>query len=163
MANRILKSIAAAGLIGAAALGAMSPAEAGHRDAWGAGLLGFGVGAVVGSALSPREVYVVPPPPHGTLLPEQMIVVLFEHRPHGWFGNAPGQTVFGLEAQNQSRTPLKFLSSPQFATVSLSGVVDVLLRPTLKPSLFASKFHGPVVPMFRPFAVIGEYLITSKR
>ncbi len=63
MANRILKSVAAAALIGAAALGAMSPAEAGHRDTWGAGLLGFGVGAVVGSALSPREVYVVPPPP----------------------------------------------------------------------------------------------------
>src|SRR5262245_12211996 len=62
MANR-LKSVAAAVLIGAAALGAMSPAEAGHRDTWGAGLLGFGVGAVVGSALSPREVYVVPPPP----------------------------------------------------------------------------------------------------
>src|SRR5262245_34333957 len=63
MANRILKSVAAAALIGAAALGAMSPAEAGHRDTWSAGLLGFGVGAVVGSALSPREVYVVPPPP----------------------------------------------------------------------------------------------------
>src|SRR4029453_5514442 len=53
MANRILKSIAAAALIGAAALGAISPAEAGHRDAWGAGLLGFGVGAVVGGALAP--------------------------------------------------------------------------------------------------------------
>ena len=62
MANRILKSVAAAALIGVGTFGA-SPAEAGHRDAWGAGLLGFGVGAVVGSALSPREVYVVPPPP----------------------------------------------------------------------------------------------------
>ena len=29
----------------------------------GAGLLGFGVGAIVGSALTPREVYVVPPAP----------------------------------------------------------------------------------------------------
>ena len=27
------------------------------------GLLGFGVGAIVGSALTPREVYVAPPPP----------------------------------------------------------------------------------------------------
>src|SRR5262245_26395456 len=62
MVNCILKSVAAA-LIGVAALGAPAPAEAGHRDAWGAGLLGFGVGAVVGSALTPREVYVVPPPP----------------------------------------------------------------------------------------------------
>ena len=63
MVNRILKSVAAAALIGAAALAAPAPAEAGHRDARGAGLLGFGVGAVVGSALTPREVYVVPPPP----------------------------------------------------------------------------------------------------
>ncbi len=40
----------------------------GHRggsgvNALGAGLIGFGVGAVVGSALTPREVYVAPPPP----------------------------------------------------------------------------------------------------
>jgi hypothetical protein len=28
-----------------------------------AGLVGFGVGAIVGSALAPREVYVAPPPP----------------------------------------------------------------------------------------------------
>jgi hypothetical protein len=43
---------------------AMSPvsAKAGHGSAVGAGLLGFGVGAIVGSALAPREVYVVPPP-----------------------------------------------------------------------------------------------------
>jgi len=32
-------------------------------NAVGAGLLGFGVGAIVGSALTPREVYVAPPPP----------------------------------------------------------------------------------------------------
>jgi hypothetical protein len=38
-------------------------ASAGHRDSVGAGLLGFGVGAIVGSALTPKEVYVVPPPP----------------------------------------------------------------------------------------------------
>lgn len=31
-------------------------------NALGAGLIGFGVGAVVGSALTPREVYVAPPP-----------------------------------------------------------------------------------------------------
>ena len=44
---------------------AISPtaAIAGHGNAVGAGLLGFGVGAIVGSALTPREVYVVPPPP----------------------------------------------------------------------------------------------------
>jgi hypothetical protein len=76
MTNRTLKAIAAAALIGAAALTLSAPAEAGHGyghgrgygngygNAWGAGLIGFGVGAIVGSALvAPREVYVVPPPP----------------------------------------------------------------------------------------------------
>jgi hypothetical protein len=55
--------MAAATLIGATALCAPAPAMAGHGDAWGAGLLGFGVGAIIGSTLAPREVYVVPPPP----------------------------------------------------------------------------------------------------
>ncbi len=44
------------------AMGAMAPTgvQAGRGSAVGAGLLGFGVGAIVGSALTPREVYVVP-------------------------------------------------------------------------------------------------------
>ena len=46
------------------ALTAMStPANAGHGNAVGAGLLGFGIGAIVGTAITPREVYVVPAPP----------------------------------------------------------------------------------------------------
>jgi hypothetical protein len=63
MTHRTLKACAAAGLIGIAALMLPTAAEAGRGNAWGAGLLGFGVGAIVGSALTPREVYVVPPPP----------------------------------------------------------------------------------------------------
>lgn len=35
----------------------------GGYNALGAGLIGFGVGAIVGSALTPRDVYVAPPPP----------------------------------------------------------------------------------------------------
>jgi hypothetical protein len=68
MTNGKLKAIAAAALIGAAALTLPAPAEAGRGyyghghggGGWGAGLLGFGIGAIVGSALTPREVYVVP-------------------------------------------------------------------------------------------------------
>lgn len=74
MTNRTLKAIAAAALIGLGTLTLSAPAEAGRGyghghgygggNAWGAGLIGFGVGAIVGSALvAPREVYVVPPPP----------------------------------------------------------------------------------------------------
>lgn len=62
-----LKAVTAAALIGIAALTLSAPAEAGrghgHGNAVGAGLLGFGVGAIVGSALTPREVYIAPPPP----------------------------------------------------------------------------------------------------
>jgi BA14K-like protein len=65
--NGKLKAIAAAALIGLGALTLPAPAEAGRGyyhghggSNWGAGLLGFGVGAIVGSALTPREVYVVP-------------------------------------------------------------------------------------------------------
>jgi hypothetical protein len=60
--NKIsLKVLAAAGIIALAAIS--TPAKAGNGNAVGAGLLGFGVGAIVGSALAPSTVYVAPPPP----------------------------------------------------------------------------------------------------
>ena len=49
--------------IGIAALLLTPPAHAGNGSAVGAGLLGFGVGAIVGSALTPQATYVAPPPP----------------------------------------------------------------------------------------------------
>ena len=45
-----------------AALSLTAPAQAGNGSAVGAGLAGFGIGAILGGALAPREVYVVPPP-----------------------------------------------------------------------------------------------------
>jgi BA14K-like protein len=48
-------------LMGTAAPSLPAPALAGNGV--GAGLVGFGIGAVVGSALAPREVYVIPAPP----------------------------------------------------------------------------------------------------
>jgi hypothetical protein len=61
MTRSIFTAMAVTAVIGTA----ISPtsASAGHNDAVGAGLLGLGIGAIVGSALTPREVYVVPPPP----------------------------------------------------------------------------------------------------
>ena len=49
--------------IGMAAISLAYPAHAGNGSAVGAGLLGFGVGALVGSAVTPQTVYVAPPPP----------------------------------------------------------------------------------------------------
>jgi hypothetical protein len=49
--------------IGIAALSLTAPAQAGNGSAVGAGLVGFGVGAILGSALAPQTVYVAPPPP----------------------------------------------------------------------------------------------------
>ena len=54
---------AASAAIGLAAFWLAAPAHAGNGSAVGAGLAGFGVGAILGNALAPREVYVVPPPP----------------------------------------------------------------------------------------------------
>ena len=39
------------------------PAYAHDGDDVGAGLIGLGIGAVIGSALTPQTVYVAPPPP----------------------------------------------------------------------------------------------------
>jgi hypothetical protein len=60
MIKTSLNVLAAAVLIGTAAPSLPAPALAG--DGVGAGLVGFGIGAIVGSALTPREVYVGPPP-----------------------------------------------------------------------------------------------------
>jgi hypothetical protein len=60
-----LKATVAAAFIGVTTLSMSSPAMAGWGCGWGCGwgaaLAGFGVGAMVGSALAPT--YVVPPPP----------------------------------------------------------------------------------------------------
>lgn len=58
-----LKTMAVTALIAMAPLSLAVPALAGNGNTVGAGLLGFGVGAIVGSAITPREVYVAPPPP----------------------------------------------------------------------------------------------------
>jgi len=81
MGKTTLKALVAAALVGLTVLTMAAPAEAGRghgRGGWGggyyyrdndgigalgAGLLGFGVGAIVGSALTPQQVYVAPPPP----------------------------------------------------------------------------------------------------
>jgi hypothetical protein len=46
-----------------AAITLIGPAHAGNGSTVGAGILGFGVGAIVGSAIAPQTVYVAPPPP----------------------------------------------------------------------------------------------------
>ena len=59
--------IFAATMMGVAALSLTPPAQAGNGSAVGASIVGFGVGAIVGSALAPQTVYVAPPPPSITL------------------------------------------------------------------------------------------------
>jgi hypothetical protein len=71
MSKITLKAIAVAVLTATAALSLAAPAQAGGGyyghdgggNAVGAGIIGFGIGALVGTALAPREVYVAPPPP----------------------------------------------------------------------------------------------------
>jgi hypothetical protein len=59
---KALRITVATAAIGIAALSLIAPAHAGSSDV-GAGLLGFGLGAILGSALTPQAVYVAPPPP----------------------------------------------------------------------------------------------------
>ena len=49
--------------IGIASLSLTAPAYAGNGSTAGAGLVGFGIGAILGSALTPQVVYVAPPAP----------------------------------------------------------------------------------------------------
>ena len=49
--------------IGIAAASLTTSTQAGNGSEVGAGIVGFGVGALVGSALAPQTVYVAPPPP----------------------------------------------------------------------------------------------------
>ena len=58
--NKAIRVAGATAAIGIAGLSPIAPAHAG--DAVGAGLIGFGVGAILGSLFTPSEVYVGPPP-----------------------------------------------------------------------------------------------------
>ena len=60
---KVLRIAVTTATVGIAALSLTVPAQAGNGSAVGAGLVGFGVGAILGSALAPQTVYVAPPPP----------------------------------------------------------------------------------------------------
>ena len=59
---KVLRIAVATATIGIATLSLTVSAQAGNGSAVGAGLVGFGVGAILGSALAPQTVYVAPPP-----------------------------------------------------------------------------------------------------
>ena len=62
--DKVLRTaVTVAAAIAIAALSLTLPAQAGPRSAVGAGLVGFGIGAILGSMMGPPEVYFVPPPP----------------------------------------------------------------------------------------------------
>jgi hypothetical protein len=59
---KVFRATVTTAAIGIAALSVTVPAHAGNGSAVGAGIVGFGVGAILGSALTPQAVYVAPPP-----------------------------------------------------------------------------------------------------
>jgi hypothetical protein len=61
--DKVLRTAVTAAAIGIAALSLTLPAQAGPRSAVGAGLVGFGIGAILGSMMGPPDVYFAPPPP----------------------------------------------------------------------------------------------------
>ena len=62
--HKLFRTAVTTATIGMAALFVSLPAQAGNGSAVGAGLVGFGIGAILGSMMGPPEVYFVPPPPH---------------------------------------------------------------------------------------------------
>jgi len=60
---KAFKTTVAGAAMAMTVLSLAAPAQAGNGAAVGAGLAGFGIGAILGGELAPREVYVVPPPP----------------------------------------------------------------------------------------------------
>ena len=61
--HKLIRVTVATAAVGTVALLFTAPAQAGNGSAVGAGLVGLGVGAILGSALTPPAVYVGPPPP----------------------------------------------------------------------------------------------------
>lgn len=61
--HKLMRATVATAAVGMVALVFTVPAHAGNGSAVGAGLLGLGIGAILGSALTPQAVYVGPPPP----------------------------------------------------------------------------------------------------
>src|SRR6188472_3014592 len=61
--GKVFRTAVATAAIGMAALFLSPQAQAGNGSAVGAGLIGFGIGAILGSMMGPPEVYFVAPPP----------------------------------------------------------------------------------------------------
>src|SRR5262249_14288582 len=61
--DKVFRTAVTAATIGMAALFVSPQAQAEHGSAVGAGLVGLGIGAILGSMMGPPEVYFVPPPP----------------------------------------------------------------------------------------------------
>jgi hypothetical protein len=61
--HKLIRVTVATAAVGTVALLFTAPAQAGNGSAVDAGLIGLGIGAIVGSALTPQAVYVGPPPP----------------------------------------------------------------------------------------------------
>jgi hypothetical protein len=61
--DKVFRIAVAASAVGMTALSLSAPAQAGNGSAVRAGLVGFGIGAILGSMMGPPDVYFVPPPP----------------------------------------------------------------------------------------------------
>jgi hypothetical protein len=62
--HKLMRVTVATAAVGMVALLFTVPAQAGNGSAVGAGLVGLGIGAMLGSALTPQAIYVGPLPPY---------------------------------------------------------------------------------------------------
>jgi len=82
--HKTLKMTVTAAAVGFAAVSPIAPAHGG--SAVGAGLVGFGIGAIIGSTLAPPDVYFIPPPPPEYYGPEGYYAPE-DYGPPYWYGH----------------------------------------------------------------------------
>jgi hypothetical protein len=135
--RRILR-VAAATTFGLVVVSLAGSAQAGNGSAIGIGIASFGIGALLGSALAPTEVYVAPPPPpyyyYGP--------VGYGPPPPYWYGNRPYPRP-QMPPPHVSDHPPRPALTPKTATRSGTGTAEQQSDAKLKAAqLKAEKLGG---------------------
>lgn len=135
--DKVLRTAVTTAAIAIAALSLALPAQAGPRSVVGAGLVGFGIGAILGSMMGPPEVYFVPPPPAITDLWSMGRPITTDRWPTGPLtltGRGPTgpQTPTGLGAMDRRLLTAMAIASIQVPRRRLPATKSGALRPCVQ-------------------------------
>jgi hypothetical protein len=141
--HKLIRVTVATAAVATVALLFTAPAQAGNGSAVGAGLVGLGIGAILGSALTPQAVYVGPPPPDYYYDPYYDDAYYDDPYYDGPVGYEPPppSNWYGSRTYSRSKTPSPHVTAnvPQSAprrstrTPIHSGAVEQGRNPSSKP------------------------------